>query len=75
MLQADRGEGALDGVHRPQVATVLSGEVVEGQEDVAILREDAARPIVHRTALLQEVVEGLDCRISVTGLDLLYQAT
>ena len=67
MPQADRGEGALDGIGRPQVAPVLSGEVVEGQEDVAVLREAVARPLVLRTVLLQEVVEGFGRRIPGLG--------
>jgi hypothetical protein len=54
-----RGGGALDGVGRAQVTPVLGGEVVEGQEDVPILREAAARRLVLRTVPLQEVVEGL----------------
>ena len=58
MPQAYRGEGALDGIGRPQVARVLSGEVVEDQEDVAVLRVAVARTFVLRTVLLQEVVEG-----------------
>ena len=60
MPQADRGEGALDGVGRPQVPPVLGGEVVEGQEDVPVLREAAACGLVLGTVLLQEVVEGLN---------------
>ena len=46
-------------VGRPRVAPVLGREVVEGEEDVAVLRETAACPLVLRPVLLQEVVEGL----------------
>ena len=63
MPQADRREGALDGVGRPQVAPVLRREVVEGQEGIPVLREVGGRRLIFCPVLLQEVIEGCDRRI------------
>ena len=58
MTQADREEGTLEWVGRPQVAPVLGGEVVEGQEDVTVIRVAVACGLVLRVVLFLEVVEG-----------------
>ena len=67
MPQADRREGALDRVGRPQVTPVLGGKVVEGEEGIPVLREAGARRLVLRPVLLQEVIEGFDRRIPCLG--------
>lgn len=49
---------------------VLSEEVVEGQEDVPVLREAAACGLVHRTVFLQEVKNSpVSCTSATTEVD------
>ena len=67
MPQADRREGALDGVGPPQVAPVLRQEVIKGQEGIPVLREAPARRLLLRPVLLQDVIEGFCYRTPCLG--------
>ena len=55
---ADGREGALDRVGRAQVLPVLGGEVVEGEQHVAILRQAFDRLVVLRAVDFHESIEG-----------------
>jgi len=50
----DGGEHALDRVRRSQMVPVLGGEVVKGQQRVAVLHQAGNRPFVFRAVFLGE---------------------
>ena len=51
-------EGTLDGVRRAQVLPVLGGEVVEGEQRVAILVQAICGFVVFQLVAFDEGVEG-----------------
>src|SRR5215475_13606711 len=64
---AHGGEGAFDGVGRPQVFPVLGREVVESEQRVSILAQAVGRLLVSQRVALDEGVErqlGGDLRFS-----------
>src|SRR3954467_3587510 len=66
-----RGEDALDGVCRPKVIPVLGGEVVEGQQRLAVLRQALNRSGVLAPILLGKDGHGrLGCRAGGRTMDL-----
>lgn len=60
VTQANGRERRFDWVRGSQVSPVFGGEVVEGQEFVAVLLQTNGRLGIFRRVVLQEVVEGFD---------------